>query len=148
MNLGFFIGGCLASLISLGLLIGAIMVYVRQGRQAAGRVSVKGTVVSLEKRSTNPGSAGMYYPMIEYSLPNGETVRFESAFGTMPASYKIGQSVTALYNPSDPREAEVSSLVSRYLYPGIMAFIGLVTLCLGGFFLLFAYFRAAIPSTP
>ena len=145
---GFFIGGCLVSLLAVGLLIGAVVVYVRQGRQLADRVSVQGTVTGLERSATTPGSGGVYCPVVEFQATNGQTIRFQSAFGTMPASHKVGQSVTVLYNPANPQEAEVSSAVSRYLYPGVLAFMGLVALCLGGSFLLFTFFMSAVSTTP
>ena len=148
MNVGFLIGGCLVSLLAVGLLIGAVVVYARQGRQAADRVSVQGTVTGLERRVINPGSGGVYCPVVEFKTPDGQTIRFESAFGTLPASHKVGQSVTVLYNPANPQEAEVSSAVSRYLYPGVMAFMGLIALCLGGSFLIFTFFLSAVSTSP
>ena len=148
MGVGFLVGGCLVSLLAVGLLIGAVVIYVRQGRQSADRVSVQGTVVGLERSAMRPGSGGVYCPVVEFQSPDGRTIRFESAFGTMPASHKVGQSVTVLYNPSNPQEAEVSSAVSRYLYPGIMAFIGLVALCLGASFLLFTFLLSTVSTSP
>ncbi|MEP7137930.1 MAG: hypothetical protein ABI904_23630, partial [Chloroflexota bacterium] len=62
MGAGFFVGGCLVSLLAIGLLIGAVVVYVRQGRQLADRISVQGTVTGLERTATKPGSAGVYCP--------------------------------------------------------------------------------------
>ena len=147
MGAGFFVGGCLVSLLAVGLLIGAVVVYVRQSRQLADRVSVQGTVTGLERTVTNPGSGGVYCPVVEFQV-SGQTIRFQSAFGTMPASHKVGQSVTILYNPANPQEAEVSSVVSRYLYPGVLAFMGLIALCLGGSFLLFTFFMSAVLQTP
>jgi len=149
MGAGFFVGGCLVSLLAIGLLIGAVVVYVRQGRQLADRVSVQGTVTGLERTVTKPGSAGVYCPVVEFQAPDGQTIRFQSAFGTMPASHKIGQSVTVLYNPANLQDAEVSSTVSRYLYPGVLAFIGLIALCLGGSFLIFSFFMiSTVSKTP
>jgi hypothetical protein len=148
VNVGFLVGGCLVSLIAVGLLIGAAVVYVRQGRKSAERVSAQGIVVGLQRRVTKPGSAGVHCPVVEFRLPDGQTIRFESAFGTMPASHKVGQNVTVLYNPANPQDAEVSSALSRYLFPGTLAFMGTIALCLGVSFLAMTFFLFALSTSP
>jgi len=145
---GFSVIGCLIFIVALGLLIGALVTYQRQSRQNADRLSAQGVVVALEKRVMNPGSGGVYCPVVKFTPPNGQEIQFTSDYGTLPASHKVGQGVTVLYNPLNPQEAEVFSTVSRYLAPGIMVFMALIAFCLGGSFLLFSFIMYAASATP
>jgi hypothetical protein len=62
----------------------------------------------------------VYCPTIEFTTLSGESVRFESSYGTMPASHKIGQSINVKYDQKDPRKAEVESSFVKWLYPGCL----------------------------
>lgn len=131
--------GCLLSFLSIVLLIGAVVAFVKQRQKFNERMSTTGTVISLERRvstTSTHGSAGMFYPVVEFRTSSGETVQFESGFGSMPASHRIDQSVKIAYNPSNPSQAEIDSVMSRYLASVVLGFLGLVMLCIGMVFLL------------
>lgn len=124
--------GLLFVLIGLAILIGGAVSAVKQSRESARRVGATGTVVDLVKRVFNPGSAGVYCPVVEFTTAAGQAVRFESKFGTMPATHQVGQTVAVLYEVADPQKAEVDSATSRWLVPGCMMGMGLGFLVLGG----------------
>jgi Protein of unknown function (DUF3592) len=123
--------GLLFVLIGLLVLIGGAVTAVKQSRQFAARTAATGKVVGLVKRVFKPGSAGSYCPVVEFMAANGEAVRFESDFGTMPASHRVGQSIAVRYDPADPTQAEIDSPASRWLAPGCMIVMGLGFLGLG-----------------
>ena len=113
----FLFGSVIAGLIAVACFIGFLVAVVRQFRRRKGSARAVGTVVGLEKRVFTAGSSGVYCPVVEFTPPGGGTVRFESAFGTMPASNKAGDSVTVLYDPAAPEKAEVDSGISRWFAP-------------------------------
>jgi hypothetical protein len=88
--------------------------------------------VDLVKRVFNPRSGGVYCPVVEFTTAGGQAVRFESQFGTMPASHQVGQTIAVRYEVADPQKAEVDSATSRWLVPGCMIGMGLGFLVLGG----------------
>jgi hypothetical protein len=123
--------GVLFVLIGLGVLIGGLVTAIKQSRQSAGQTKATGKVVDLVKRVFNAGSAGVYCPVVEFTTASGEAVRFESGFGTMPASHRLGQSIAVRYDPSVPQKAELDSATSRWLVPGCMILMGLGFLGMG-----------------
>ena len=123
--------GVLFVLIGLAVLIGGVVTAIKQSRQSAGHTAATGKVVDLVKRVFNAGSAGVYCPVVEFTTDSGEAVRFESDFGTMPASHQVGQSVAVRYDTADPQKAEVDSATSRWLVPGCMILMGLGFLGMG-----------------
>lgn len=123
--------GVLFILIGIAVLIGGVVGAVKQSRESARRVAATGTVVDLAKRVINPGSAGVYCPTVDFTTAAGQTVRFESQFGTMPASHQVGQSVAVRYDPNNPQMAEVDSVTSRWLVPGCMIGMGVLFLGMG-----------------
>lgn len=116
----FLVGSVISGIIALGCLVGCARSLYTQHQERRNSTSVSGIVIGLEKRVFNPGSAGVYCPTIEFTASSGEAIRFESSFGTMPASYKVGDAVTVFYNPSNPKEAEIDSGISKWFVPGCL----------------------------
>ena len=122
--------GVLFLLIGVGVLIAGAVAAVKQSRQSGSRVAGTGKVVDLVKRVFNAGSGGVYCPVGEFTAM-GQLVRFESEFGTMPATHQVGQSIAVRYEPADPQKAEVDSATSRWLVPGCMIGMGVLFLGMG-----------------
>ncbi len=116
----FLVGSAISCLIAIGCLWAGISALITGRRKRAASVPASGVVVDLQKRVFNPGSAGVYCPTVEFSTTSGEVVRFESSFGTMPASHRVGQAVKVLYDPQQPHTAEVESGLSQWLLPGCL----------------------------
>jgi len=124
--------GLLFLLIGVAILIYGAFSAMKQSRELARQVAGTGTVVDLVKRVFNPGSSGVYCPVVEFTTAAGQSVRFESQFGTMPATHQVGQTVAVRYEVADPQKAEVDSAASRWLVPGCMMGMGVAFLFLGG----------------
>jgi hypothetical protein len=120
---------------ALGLLGGAVWAYFKQQRQMEGRVAATGTVVELTSRTTASGRANIICPVVEFTAPSGETIKFTSDFGSLPAKHQIGQSVNVRYDAVDPHQAEIESTMSRWLIPLILIFMGVIACCLAVAFL-------------
>jgi hypothetical protein len=129
----FLLFGLCSGLAAFGLLIGAVWTYFKQQRTLQSRVVTTGTVMELTRQNTTRGY--ILCPVIEFTIPSGEKIRFTSGFGSRPASHRIGQVVNLRYEPTDPHKAEVESALSLWLVPLIMAFIGMIAGCLSVVFL-------------
>ena len=116
----YIVASILSGMISIGCLLGGAYVIVSQMQKMKNLLAASGVVVGLEKRVFNAGSAGVYCPVVEFTTGAGETVRFESSFGTMPASNKPGDAVKVQYDPNNPKEAEIESGISKYFVPGCL----------------------------
>ncbi len=114
----FLVGSAISCLVAIGCLWAGIGALITQRRKRAASVPASGVVVDLQKRVFSPGSAGVYCPTVEFRTTSGEVVRFESSFGTMPASHRVGQAVKVFYDPQEPHMAEVESGLSQWLAPG------------------------------
>lgn len=125
----FLIGSTISCLISIGCLVAGVRALIMQHRQREASILTSGIVVALQKQVLNPGSSGVYCPTIEFTTASGETVRFESSFGTMPASHKVGQTVKVRYDPQKPNSAEIDSGLSNWFVPGC-----LMVFAIGAFF--------------
>ena len=131
----FLVFGLCSGLAALGLLGGAVWSYFKQQRTMQSRVAATGTVVELTSRITASGRSTMICPVVEFTAPSGEKVRFTSEFGSRPASHSIGQSVAVRYDPADPQKAEIESAMSLWLTPLILVFMGVIACCLAVAFL-------------
>ena len=123
--------GVLFVLIGIAVLISGAVGAVKQARKSGRGVKANGTVVDLVSRVFNPGSAGVYCPVVDFTTATGQPVRFESQFGTMPASHRVGQSIAVRYDPADPQKAEVDSATANWFVPGCTIGMGLMFLLMG-----------------
>jgi hypothetical protein len=130
----FFYSWVCVSALSTGLLV-AVWAYFSQQRKMESRISATGTVVELTERITASGRSSMICPVVEFTIPSGEKIRFTSEFGSRPAGHKVGQSVNVRYDPVDPQKAEIESTMTLWLVPLILAFMGLIACCLTVVFL-------------
>jgi hypothetical protein len=131
----FLIMGLCFGLSSFALLGGAVWTFFSQQRKMENRVTAVGTVVELTTRITTSGRASMICPIVEFTAPSGEKIRFTSDFGSRPAGHKIGQSVNVRYDPVDPQQAEIESAMTLWLTPLIMVIMGIIVCCLAVSFL-------------
>jgi len=129
----FLLFGICSGLAALGLLGGAAWTYFKGQRTLQSRVTATGTVVELTQQNTSRGY--ILCPVVEFTIPSGERIRFTSEFGSRPASHTVGQSVAVRYDPAEPQKAEVESTMSLWLVPLIMGFMGLIAGCLAVVFL-------------
>jgi hypothetical protein len=127
--------GLCSGLAAFALLGGAAWAYFSQQRKMQSRVATTGTVVELTRQNTTRGY--ILCPVVEFTIPSGEKIKFTSEFGSRPASHTVGQSVAVRYDPADPQKAEVESTMSLWLVPLIMGFMGLIACCLTVVFLVF-----------
>ena len=141
-----FMGLCFG-ISALGLLGGAVWAYFKQQRTMETRVATTGIVVELTEHATASGRASMLCPVVEFTVPSGEKIRFTSDFGSRPASHKIGQSVKVRYDSVDPQKAEIESAMTLWLTPAILVFMGAVACCLAVTFLVI-YGLGVSPFSP
>jgi hypothetical protein len=137
MNTAVTFIGCLMVLVALGLVSLAVIAYQGQTRQREQRVDAQGEVISLvRRRSRKVGEIGVFCPIVKFWTPSGQEIQFESQFGTLPASHKVGQTVPVLYEPANPQNAEISSAMTKWLVPLSFGLMGLIVLSIGSFLLL------------
>ena len=131
----FLLMGLCFGISAFGLLGGAVWAYFNQQRKMESRVAAVGTVVELTTQVTASGRSSIISPVVEFTAPSGEKVRFTSDFGSRPAGHKIGQSVNIRYDPVDPKKAEIESAMNIWLVPLILVFMGIIACCLAIVFL-------------
>jgi hypothetical protein len=131
----FLLMGICFGLSAFGLLGGAVWAYFSRQHKEKSWAPAAGTVVELTSRSTTSGRASIICPVVEFTAPSGEKIRFTSDFGSLPARHQIGQSINVRYDPVDPQKAEVESYMNLWLTPLILVFMGIFACCLAVVFL-------------
>lgn len=74
----------------------------RQNFRRQGKV-VRGKVVDVVLES-HIQRGRLYYPIVKFTLENGEYLRARYSDGTMPTAYKKGEEVTVYYQPDQPED--------------------------------------------
>jgi hypothetical protein len=91
---------------------------------------VLGTVVGNSYSTTNDGGteSGAYYPVVEFTGSDGQTVRFTDGAGSLPPDYQIGARVPVLYDPESNPPARIRSWKRLWFVPVLLVVIGLLPL--------------------
>jgi hypothetical protein len=80
-------------------------------RALAREQTAAGRVADLTVRRDRSGNE-LYYPVVEFQLPDGSTKTVQMPEGSWPAAYEAGESVTVAYDPDRPRDARIQSATS------------------------------------
>ena len=114
--------GLIFFLIGLGVLVSGILAVFKVRRQLAGSAKASGTVIAF---GTIAGKSGwLYCPQVTFRIPGGQTFNFQSALGTQPPAYKVGQTVPVVYQINHPPQAEINSSTALWFVPGCTLLMG------------------------
>ena len=73
----------------------------------------------------------LFAPLVRFQTAERRTIEFQSSLRTNPPAYRAGQVVPVLYDPDEPQSAAIRGVLSLWLLPIILCFIGSIFLCLG-----------------
>lgn len=111
-------------LVGLALLGVAAWLYIDTAEFERHSQTAEGKVVAIEEHGTS--GERYYHPVVEFTTRDGARERFVSSFGSRPAAYDVGESVTVLYPEGSPREAKIKSFWSLWLGVVIAGGLGAV----------------------
>lgn len=127
-------GGCLLVVIGLIILAVGIVFEWNTLRFLPGTVSTSGVVLSCNL-VYNPNNGGTNCePIVRFQTQAGQSMTFRSSEGS--AGYSVGDGVTVIYHPSNPRDARLDIGMSWLWF----AVLGLPFILFG----LVMYFRGLI----
>ncbi|HRH46519.1 MAG TPA: DUF3592 domain-containing protein [Pyrinomonadaceae bacterium] len=121
--------GLLFILIGFAVVVSGIFATLKVRRQIAGSAKATGKVVGFGRIQGQRGY--LYCPQVEFQIPNGQTIKFQSEVGSQPPAYNIGQQVEVVYQTANPSKAEIDSMTALWFAPGCLSLMGLVFLLLG-----------------
>ena len=133
--------------IGLGVLVAGLAWTLKRYSLARGAARAQGKVVDNRRTlSTDSGegrrrfetTSETFHPVVEFATPAGEIVRFIGSTGGAGApEYQVGERVEVLYDPRNPRRAQMAAFSQLWLGPVVVSAAGLIFLLMGvGVFLL------------
>jgi len=101
LQLGFFVVSAIALTV-------AVASYQSTKRFLQTARTAVGTVVE-NVRGTDSEGQPTYYPRFAFETPDGGRIVVLSSFGMSPASFREGQRVVVLFDPSEPKHARINT---------------------------------------
>lgn len=93
--------------------------------QTASRAQA--TITKMEEREgSDHGTA--FYPVFTFKDSSGQDQEVYSSSGQYPPAYKVGDKVTVLYQPDDPRHAKIDAFLDLWMWPVLLGIFGLFEL--------------------
>jgi hypothetical protein len=99
-----------------GVLLMSSFVFLALGASCYNRtvafkktaLQAQGAVIELKEESGAGAHSGTaYYPVIRFADQAGQDHTFYSSMGSYPPAYEVGERVSILYNPANPKEAKI-----------------------------------------
>ena len=109
--------GILAAIV---LITGVYMTFFQS------RGFVKTTASITDVRMDSAGESTIYYPTVEYTV-DGKT--YTSELDTGSGSYRIGQTLSVLYNPDNPTVAHDGGSIGVYLMIAGTVILAVIAFC-------------------
>ncbi len=119
---------------------------VRARTFAARAAQAPGTVIGFNTRRIGNASndyrsnGPLDFPVVRYAPLGGPEIAFESPVGSRPRVHREGQAVTVLYDPADPRKAQIQSGCLQYALPIFFILFGCCLFLFGSAFGIGAWF--------
>lgn len=104
----------------------ALILALKTAVFVAGSAHAQGQVIGLE-----PGQKAGVAPQVRFTAADGGAVEFTSAVASSPPSHRPGERVGVLYDPANPRHAEIEGFFTLWSPAAVFAAVGLVVLALG-----------------
>lgn len=118
------------ALIPIGLLLMLGAGYSVWSTKAwlARAVEAPGTVIEMLRVRDSEDKGFLFTPIVRFETIDGRTVEFQSGLRTNPPAYRTGQEVSVVYDPGVPESAAIRGVLSLWLMPIILAFVGSIFL--------------------
>lgn len=100
------------TLVGIGMLVGAFLIYKSTSSFLAEATKAEGTVVDLVQSRSSDSTT--YRPVVHFINQNGQKIEFMSTTGSNPPSYSKGQKVEVLYRPTEPQNAKINGFFSLW----------------------------------
>ena len=122
--------GLISSGIGSALLAVAGNFFMDDRRLAATGGRAEGIVTEVEG-FYNSRSKVMYRPHVIFTDSAGQRRAFISNLSSNPPGYEAGETVTVIYNPANPADAEIDSFAARHLGTLVFGLFGAVFAMIG-----------------
>jgi hypothetical protein len=105
--------------------------YVQETRLTQEGITTDGIVIGLAESIDSENGSISYAPIVRFQTEGGRSFEFQSRYYTSPPAHEIGQNVTVLYPPENPREAVLKGASNLMII--IFAIVGGIDFLVGIF---------------
>lgn len=130
------------SIVGAGLLGLGIYLAINAHNFTSTSATATGYVVKNATSRSASSELSVYTPIIAFTTQDGDPVVFASASSSSPPMYDVGETVTVLYPPDNPHDAEISGFFHLWGAALITGGLGVVFLGVGVTLLALGYVKA------
>ena len=128
------IGGIFFIVLGVFFASSVVVSLLRRRSLLKNGVSTSGVVVGLDKTSGESGAS--YAPIVRFTTDDGKSRQYTPSFYTAWCNYRVGDSVSLVYDADNPARAVIPSYATGSYF--MVLFLALVFIC-AGLFTVFVY---------
>jgi hypothetical protein len=126
LKLLLMLGGSAVVTIAIIVLTMSFLLYHHTHRFVLTASRAQGTVTKMVEQSGNN-----YYPVYTFQDSQGNRHEIYSSWGSNPPAYKIGDTVSVIYPPNNPEQAEIDDFLHLWLFMAMLTAFGFFDLLIG-----------------
>lgn len=114
----------------------------------AHTLEVEGVVIEMVRTRDSEDKGYLYSPIVRFETADGKTHEFQSGLRTNPPAYRAGQVVPVVYDPGVPDAAMIRGVLSLWMMPVILGFIGTIFVAIGTFMIVMSNWVSRVLNGP
>lgn len=114
----------------------------------ARTLETEGVVVEMVRVRDSDDKGYLFFPIVRFETADGRTHEFESSLRTNPPAYRPGEAVPVVYDPAVPGAATIRGVLSLWLTPIILGFIGTIFAAIGTFMIAMSRWASRVLDEP
>lgn len=111
--------------LGIGLVVYAAYAFNRTQNLIAHCLETNARITDLKYSSGGGNEGPTYSPVFEFQTATGESITVQSAVGSSPSGFRIGQSVRVRYDPADPSNAKIHTFFQTWGDSILPALVGI-----------------------
>lgn len=114
----------------------------------ARALEVEGVVIEMVRMRDSDDKGYLFSPIVRFETADGSTHEFQSGLRTNPPAYRTGEVVSVVYDPAVPGAATIRGVLSLWLTPIILCFIGTIFFAIGAAMIAMSNWASRVLDAP
>ena len=135
LNFYFIFMNYLLFVIGVAVLVFGVVKLIKSFKLSKNGIKMEAEIIEVrKKRESSTDSEGyssttdMYYPVYKYIYEGKEYSKESNVGVSRSRKYKVGEKMNIVFMGDDPQNAEVKSLLSLWIMPGVILLAGVLLL--------------------
>jgi hypothetical protein len=123
------IGGWIFIAVAMFDLTGTFLIYRHEQHFVQSANRTQGTITRMVEQQKSDHEI-LYFPVFTFADAKGQQQEIRSSSGQYPPAYKVGDTISVLYEQDAPKDAKIDNFSDLWFIPAFFGFFGAIEMIL------------------